>query len=116
MALNFWETNIEESIRLVIEEKESCLNTLSVVYLEMSEFDASVIPDTLGQIKIEKSKEISKKSRESVKSDIQQVNNVNLPIINDLLVKPSPQHQVTTQEVVKIRDKLPLVQKTMYAF
>jgi hypothetical protein len=82
----------------------------------MAEFDGSAIPDTLGQIEIEKRKENSKKSRESVQSAIQQVNHVDLQMINDLLVKPSLQHQVTTQAVVKIQEKLPLVHKKVFAF
>ena len=66
MVLKVWETNIEESKRSDRESKEACLSTLSVVDLEMVEFDGSVIPDTLGKIETEKRKENSKKSRESV--------------------------------------------------
>ena len=39
-----------------------------------------------------------------------------MQIINDLLVKPRLQHQVTTQAVVKIQEKLPLVHKKVFAF
>jgi hypothetical protein len=58
----------------------------------MDEFDGSAILDTLGQIEIERSKENSKKNRESVQSAIQHVYHVDLQMINDLLVKPSLQH------------------------
>jgi hypothetical protein len=82
----------------------------------MVEFDGSVISDTLGQIQIEKRKENSKKSRESVESVIQQVNHVDLRIINDMLVKLSLKHQITQQAVVKIQEKLPLVHKKVFSF
>jgi len=62
----------------------------------MTEFDGSVVPDTLGQIEIEKIKENSKNLSESTQNAIQQENQVKLKIVNDLLVKPSLQHQVTT--------------------
>jgi hypothetical protein len=55
MDLNVWETNLEESKRLDRKEKESSLNTLSVVEPEMVEFDGSAIHHTLGQIEIERS-------------------------------------------------------------
>jgi hypothetical protein len=116
MALKVWETNLEESKRLAREAKEACLNTLSAVDLEMIEIDVSGIHDTLGQIEIEKSKENLKKSRENVQNDIQQVNHVDLQMINDLLVKPSLQHQITQQAVVKIQEKLPLVHKKVFSF
>jgi hypothetical protein len=116
MDLKFWETNLEESNKLAREGKESCLNTLLVVELEMAEFNSSVIPDTLGQIEIERSKENSKKNRERVQSAIQQVDHVDLQMINDMLVKPSLQHQVTAQVVVKIQEKLPLVHKKVFTF
>ena len=66
MDLKLWETNLEESNRSAREANESCLNTLSAIDLEMEEFDVNFIPDSLGQIEIEKSKENLKKSRESV--------------------------------------------------
>jgi len=59
MTLKVWETNIEGSKRLDREAKESFLNNLSAVYLEMTDFDVSVILDSLKQI------EMKKKQRES---------------------------------------------------
>jgi hypothetical protein len=78
MTLKLWETNLEESKRLTIEEKESCINSPSAVDLEMTEIDVNGIHDTLVQIEIRKRKENIKKSRENVKNDIQQVNLVDL--------------------------------------
>jgi hypothetical protein len=37
-------------------------------------------------------------------------------MVNDLLVKPSLQHQITQQAVVKIQEKLPLVHKKDFSF
>jgi len=91
MDFKVWETNLEESKKLSREAKEDCINTLSVVDLEIIELDGSSIPDTLGQIEIEKIKENSKKIRENVENYIQQLNQVNLQMINDMLVKPSLQ-------------------------
>jgi hypothetical protein len=116
MDLKVWETNMEESKKLAREAKEAFLNTLSVVDLEMTELDGSAIPDTLGKIEIEKSKENSKKIRENAENAIQQLNQVNLQMVNDLLVKLSLQQQVTTQAVVKIQEKLPLIHKKVFAF
>jgi hypothetical protein len=116
MDLKYWETNLEESKKLAREAKEACLNTLSVVELELVDFNSSVIPDTLGQIEIEKNKENSKKNKESIQNTIQQINQVDLQKINDLLVKPNLQHQATTQAVIKIQEKLPLVHKKVFAF
>ena len=88
------------------EAKEACLNTLSVVEMEMDKFDGSSIPDTLGKIKIERIKENSKKNRECVQSAIKQVDHVDLQMINDLLGKQILQHQVIAQVVVKIQETL----------
>jgi hypothetical protein len=61
----------------------------------MEEIDISGIHATLGQFKIEKNKEAMKKSRERVTNAILQFKNVDLKILNDLLMKPSLQHQIT---------------------
>jgi hypothetical protein len=63
-----------------------------------------------------KGAKIVQRKIESVQSDTQQVDLVDLQMINDMFVKPSLQHQVTTQAVVKIQEKLPLVQKKVFAF
>ena len=44
------------------------------------------------------------------------MNDIDFLKINELLVKPNLQYQITTQEVKKIQEKLPLVQKKMFAF
>jgi hypothetical protein len=116
MVLKVWETNLEERKKLAREVKEACLNALAVVESELVEFKGDAISDTLGQIEIEKNKENSRKNKESIHNTIQQVNQIDLQKINELLVKPKLQHQVTAQAIRKIQEKLPLVHKKMFAF
>ena len=82
----------------------------------MVEFKGNDISETLEQIGIEKNKEISRKNKESIQSIIQQMNHIDLLKINELLVKPILQHQITTQAIMKIQEKLPLVHKKVFAF
>jgi hypothetical protein len=70
----------------------------------------------LGQIEIEMNQQSSRKNKENIQSTIQQMNQIDLLKINELLVNPSLQYQVTVQEVNKIQEKLPLVQKKMFSF
>jgi hypothetical protein len=116
MVLKVWETNLEERKKLAREVKEACLNALTIVESELVEFKDDVISDTLGQIEIEKNKENSMKNKESIHNTIQQVNQIDLQKIDELLVKPKLQHQVTAQAIRKIQEKLPLVHKRMFAF
>jgi hypothetical protein len=50
-----------------------------------------------------------KKNREKDKSDIQQMNQVNLQCLNHFLVKHNLQCQSTQQAVVRVQNNLPLV-------
>jgi hypothetical protein len=70
----------------------------------------------LGQIEIEMNKENSRKNKENIQSIIQQMNPIDLLKINELLVKPNLHYQITSQVVKKIREKLPLVKKKVFAF
>jgi hypothetical protein len=116
MALKVWETNLEESKKLAREEKETCLNTLSFVETKLVEFEGNDISEALGQIEIEMNKENSRKNKENIQSVIQQMNQIIFLNINEWLVKPNLQHQITSQAVKKIQEKLPLVQKKVFAF
>ena len=116
MVLNVWETNLEEIKKLDREVKEACLNSLTAIESELVEFKDDAISNTPGQIEIEKNKENSMKNKESIKNTIQQVNQIDLQKIDELLVKPKLQHQVTAQEIRKIQEKLPLVHKNLFAF
>jgi hypothetical protein len=80
------------------------------------EFKGNDISETLEQIDIEKNKESSRKNKESIQSIIQQMNQIDFLKINELLLKPSLQHQITAQTVMKIQEKLPLVQKKVFSF
>jgi hypothetical protein len=44
------------------------------------------------------------------------MNQIDLLKINELLVNPSSQYQVTVQEVNKIQEKLPQIQNKMFSF
>jgi hypothetical protein len=116
MDLKVQENNPEEGKRLAIKEKQACLNALSTIDLEMEGIDVSSIHDTLGQIDIKNIKEYLNKNRENVQNSILQVNHVDLRMVNDLMVKPSLQHQITQQGVVKIQENLPLVHKMDFSF
>ena len=82
----------------------------------MVEIDISGIHATLGKVKIEKNREDMKKNRERVQNDILHFNHVDCQILNDLLVKPSLQHQITQKVVVQIQRNLPLVHKNYFCF
>jgi hypothetical protein len=71
MALKVWETNLEESKKLVGEAKETCLNTLSSVETKLVEFEGNDISKALGLIEIEINTENSRKNKENVQSFIQ---------------------------------------------
>jgi hypothetical protein len=116
MALKVWETNLEESKKLAKEEKETCLNTMSSIETKLVEFEGNYILEALGQIEIEMNKENSRKNKENIQSVIQQMNQIDFLKINELLVKPNLQYQITTQAVKKIQEKLPLVHKKVFAF
>jgi hypothetical protein len=116
MALKVWETNLEERKKLAKEAKEACLETLSYIDSNLVEFEENNISKALGQIEVEMNKEKSRKNKENIQSDIQQMNQIDLLKINELLVKPNLQFQITAQEVKKIQENLPLVQKKMLSF
>ena len=116
MALKVWETNLQESKKIAREAKEACLNTMFVVETYLVEFKGNNISETLEQIDIENNKESSRKNKESIQSIIKQMNWIDLLKINESLLEPSLQHQITSHTVMKIHEKLPLVQKKVFAF
>jgi hypothetical protein len=116
MDLKFWEKNVEENKKLAKEENEDFMETLSSVESNLVEFEENNISEELGYIEVEMNKENSPKNKENIQYDIQQMNQTNLIKINELLVKPNLQFQITAQQVKKIQENLPLVQKKMFAF
>jgi hypothetical protein len=67
MALKSWENNLEERKRLAKKEKNSCLNVLFTVDVEMEKIDLNDIHVFIGKVEVEKRKENLKKSRERMK-------------------------------------------------
>jgi hypothetical protein len=63
------------------------------------EFEGNDISKALGQIEIEMNKENSRKNKENIQSVIQHMNQIDFLNINELLVKPNLQYQITAQEV-----------------
>ena len=107
---------MEESKKLARDAKEACLEALSSVNKNLIEFEENSILESLGQIEIEMNQQSSKKNKENIQSAIQQMDQIDLIKINKLLVNPSSQYQVTVQEVNKIQEKLPQIQKKMFTF
>ena len=65
----------------------------------MVEFEGNDISKALGQIEIEMNKENFRKNKENIQSVIQHMNQIDFLNINELLVKPNLQCQITAQEV-----------------
>jgi hypothetical protein len=86
IALKDWETNMEEGKKLSRDAKEACLEALSSVNKKLIEFEGN------------------------------NINQIDLIKINELLVNPSLQYQITVQEVNKIQENFPLMEKNMFAF
>jgi hypothetical protein len=89
MELKSWEKNLEERKRLAKEVKTTCLNGLLVVDVEVTGIDLGDVHSSIGIVEVEKRKENLKKNKERMKNTIFQVNQVNLHVLNDLLVKQS---------------------------
>ena len=82
----------------------------------MVEFEGNDISEDLGQIEIEMNKENSRKNKENIQSIIQQMNQIDFLNINEFLVNPTLQFQITSQAVNKIQEKLSLVHKKVFSF
>jgi hypothetical protein len=80
------------------------------------EFEGINISEALGKIEIEMNQQSSKKNKEATQVAIQEMSQIDFLKINEWLVNPSSQFQVTVQEVKKIQDKLPQIQKKMFVF
>jgi hypothetical protein len=116
MALKVWETNLEEGKKYAREVKEACLEALSSLNKKMIEFEGSNISEALGKIEIEMNQQNSRKNKEETLTAIQGMSQIDLLKINKWLVHPSSQFQATVQEVNKIQEKLPQIQRKLFAF
>jgi hypothetical protein len=80
------------------------------------EFEEINISQALRKIEIEMNQQSSKKNKEATQVAIQEMNQFDFLKINEWLVSPSSQFQVTVQEVKKIQDNLPQIQNKIFVF
>jgi hypothetical protein len=116
MALKAWETNLTERKRLAREVKEACLEALSSLDKGLIDFEGKYYLEALGQIDIEMNQQNSRKSKEETLIAIQEMSQIDLFKINKWLVNPSSQLQATTQEVKRIQERLPQVERKLFTF
>jgi hypothetical protein len=116
MALKSWETNLGEGNKLSREVKEACLEAFPSLNKKLIEFDGNNISEALGQIEIEMNQQSSRKNKEATQASIQEMSQIDLLKINEWLVDPSSRFHATAQEVNKIQEKLPQIQKKLFAF
>jgi hypothetical protein len=70
----------------------------------------------LGKIEIEMNQQNSRKNKEETLAAIQGMSQIDILKINKWLVHPSSQFQATVQEVNKIQENLPQIQRKLFAF
>ena len=87
-----------------------------IIKQNMIEFEGITISKALGKIEIEMNQKNFRKNKEETLETIQGMSQIDLLKINKWLVHPSSQFQATIQEVNKIQEKLPQIQKKMLAF
>ena len=116
MALKAWETNLAESKRLVREVNEACLEVLSSLGKGLIYFEGNVISKALVQIDIAKNQYNSRTIKEESLTTIQKMNQIDLLQINKWTVNPRLQLQVISQEVKRIQEKFPQVERKLYTF
>jgi hypothetical protein len=76
----------------------------------------SNISEALGKIDIEMNQQNSRKSKEETLTTIQEMSQIDLLKINKWLVSPSSQLQATAQEIKRIQEKLPQVERRLFTF
>jgi hypothetical protein len=116
MALKVWETNLAERKRFSREVKDAFLEALSSLDKKLIDFEGSNISEAPGKIDIEMNQQNSRKSKEETLTAIQEMSQIDLLKINKWLVNPSSQFQATTQEVKRIQEKLPQVERKLFTF
>jgi hypothetical protein len=107
---------MEEGKKLAKDAKEACLEALSSINKNLSQFKGNSISEALGNIEIEMNQQSSRKNKENTQGAIQEMSQIDFLKINEWFVNPSSQFQVTVQEVNKIQEKLPQIQKKMFSF
>jgi hypothetical protein len=69
-----------------------------------------------GQIDIAMNQHNSRKNKEETLAAIREMSQIDLLKINKWLVNPSSQSQAITQEVKRIQERLPQVERKLYTF
>jgi hypothetical protein len=82
----------------------------------MTKIDLNDVHSSIGIVEVEKRKENLRENREKMQNTILQVNQVNLQVLNDLLIKQSLQYQNTQQDAIKVQKGIPLVHKKAFTF
>ena len=82
----------------------------------MIEFEGNNILEGLWKIEIEMKQQSSRKNKEDTQTTIQEMSQIDLLKINEWLVNPSSQFQGTIQEVNKIQQKMPQIQRKLFSF
>jgi hypothetical protein len=116
IALKIWETKLAGSKILAREAKDACLEAMSSLDNKLIDFEGSDISKELGKIDIEMNQHNSRKSKEETLTTIQEMSQIDLLKIIKWLVSPSSQLQATTQEIKKIQEKLPRVERRLFTF
>jgi hypothetical protein len=115
-TLKTWEHHIEESKMLEKEVKAACLSALLSIEDKMEEIDLGEVHLFLETIKVGELAQSLKEKREKYKEDIQKINFVTLPFMNDFLVKPIQQVHVTQREAEKMQNSLSVVDSKAFNF
>ena len=107
---------MQEGKKLAREVTEAFLEALSSLKKKLIEFEGNNISEALGKIEIEMNQQSSIKNKEATQVAIQEMSQIDLLKINEWLVNPSSHFQATVQEVNKIQEKLPQIQRKLFAF
>jgi hypothetical protein len=74
------------------------------------------VSQALGKIDIEMNQHNSRKRKEETLAAIQEMSQIDLLKINKWLVNPSSQFQALAQEVKRIQERLPHVERKLFTF
>jgi hypothetical protein len=116
IILKIWETNIAESKRMAKEVKEACEESYHSLDKESLSFGKDSIYEVLGQVDIAKHQLNNKTNMEEAQVEILQLKQIDITQINIWLVKPSLQLQSIASEDRRMENRLPQLEKKLYAF
>jgi hypothetical protein len=116
IMLKVWETNMSESKKIVKEIKDDCegiLDSLDKQALGIEKDDCS---ESLGQINIEKQQLDCKEGLKKIQTEILQLKEIDVNLINRWLVQPSLKLQAIKFSDQGFEDRFPKVQRKFYLF